>query len=812
MQKTIVLSRLDVSKPIIELRAGDRYTTPLKFCIPRSRESVDLGGYAWCINLKTADGTTDVIPIETTDVSDHWVTFEYVLPAVVTQTAGDTTIEINAVDEDGADVWKSGKRTIRVSSDLEVAPEYDPDSISVFQQTVYDVGVKVNALKTLTEENTVKINNAVEVADSASETANEASETAEKALEDVSQALTEAQAAKEECDAAAQEAKSKTDSAVSTAKTATDNANTAANTANTAADNANTAAKNANAAKDAANTATLNANTARDNAISAAGVANTAAQNADSAKDAANTAAKNADAATAMANAAASNCVEKATLADTAASNADEKAALANTAASTANTAAETANTAAEGIDSKIATKAEQTDVDALKDDLTQQGTDFSTALADVAIGDANVFRVYPSKLTLALGKITASGAVVLDGVTCHTSTKIVAYNVTYSTNYAISFDGTTYKVDVLGYTNESDSSSAYETGFVTTSPLSIYSQTKNYVNLNVRRVDGGSIDAEEMSNIVNSIRYYYAIGNMLAKRVYVTEAINNLRTALSSQLMPKVNTITVSASDNLRTILESLTDASDSNRYEVYISEGTYDIASYYTDEEWDTESSNFRGLFVPDYVTLIGDGDKENVILTASSDTQREYLSALNLSNTSGLKNLTVKATNLRYTIHDDFATAGQDYYERVIENCDFYGTTLKKIYVYGGGLKQGANMIIRNCTFNTDVSSNFSFLYHSNVDWNKSANVLIENCRFNPTDTSYGVVLSSMGTDTKFVYVTLKGNKMKRLRLNENSVSTYGAGIKFKVIGYANSITDAVQIMNSDGVDYSSYVNLI
>lgn len=261
----------------------------------------------------------------------------------------------------------------------------------------------------------------------------------------------------------------------------------------------------------------------------------------------------------------------------------------------------------------------------------------------------------------------------------------------------------------------------------------------------------------------------------------------------------------------SLREALESIDDSSEKNQYIVKIKEGTYDIKADYTAEEWAVESASFIGLRVPDFTTLVGVGDKENVILTAKDTTQREYISTLNLQNTSSLKNLTVKAENLRYTIHDDFAQPSQEKYTRTLDNCDFYGTTLQRVYVYGCGIKEGADYKITNCRFFTDVTSNFSFVMHNNVNWGKSSNVAIENCRFGPS-TSYGILLASMGTNTKLTYVTLKGNKMKRLRLNENSAQVYGPGITFKVSGYANAITDPVEIINTDGVDYSSYVDLI
>lgn len=451
-----------------------------------------------------------------------------------------------------------------------------------------------------------------------------------------------------------------------------------------------------------------------------------------------------------------------------------------------------------------------KTDVASLKEDIA----DKIIALKNIASGE-NGYREYIS-MQLSLGKINTSGNVIKDGITCHTSTKIKAYNHDQNTNYAVIFDNSIYKIDILGYKSEADTASVYDTGYVTTSPLSLYLQNIEYVNLNIRRIDGGVIDRAELANIIEKVRLNYFVANELAKRTYVTEAVNVLKEYINNKVdkLEAVSTIiNVNPSDNLRKILEGITDSSNEKKYIINIQEGIYDIASYYTEAEWNVENSTFIGLRVPDFVTLVGIGNKENVILTAEdSNKQREYISTLNLQNTCALKNLTIKAKNLRYAVHDDFAKKGQESYERILENCDFYGENLKKVYVYGCGIKEGANYKIKNCKFTTDATNNFSFLIHNNTKWQRCSKVEIENCRFYPVDTSYGIVLSSLGTDTKFTYVTLKGNQMKRLRLNENAPSTFGTGITFKVDGYGNSISDTIQIMNSDDVDYSSYVDLV
>ena len=185
--------------------------------------------------------------------------------------------------------------------------------------------------------------------------ATEAATEANKAAQAAKNATESATTATEGAVAAAAMA----NTATGAATTATTAANNAAAEATAAAGNATTAATEADDAATAANAAAASATGAATAANDAAGAANAAAEDATHAAESVGTAAEDAASAAKAANAA----TEAATTATTAANNAAAEATAATgnatTAATEATNAANAANIAAEGIDGKIAGKAD---------------------------------------------------------------------------------------------------------------------------------------------------------------------------------------------------------------------------------------------------------------------------------------------------------------------------------------------------------------------------------------------------------------------------------------------------------------------
>lgn len=267
----------------------------------------------------------------------------------------------------------------------------------------------------------------------------------------------------------------------------------------------------------------------------------------------------------------------------------------------------------------------------------------------------------------------------------------------------------------------------------------------------------------------------------------------------------------------NLRACFESITDSSETQEYKVNLYPGEYDIASLYTADE----ISSGYGLFIPDYVTLRGIGDKHNIIIKAALETQNNKWSPINIQHVASIENLSIISTNCRYSVHDDWQKRGVYKNIRRIKDCIFTGIRTYYGAVYGSGVKGNADWIFENCIFNGEQAdqggiSGACVLLHNNVNVKRGNYVKFINCRFNTTKTSNkyrrGIILGSMTNNAAngTVTVTLEGCKVNGISMYENNASEYGAGINMYINGFYNDDAD-VMFTVTDGHDYSDHVDL-
>lgn len=249
-------------------------------------------------------------------------------------------------------------------------------------------------------------------------------------------------------------------------------------------------------------------------------------------------------------------------------------------------------------------------------------------------------------------------------------------------------------------------------------------------------------------------------------------------------------------------------------NRYIVEIKKGVYELSEEYTSEEWN--ATGFIGLFVPDWCTLVGVGNREDVVIQATFNTKTKHGSTLNFGNTCGIENLTVIGNKTRYAIHDDFASEDNNEYVRTVKNCVIISNENYYERCYGAGTRQGAKWFFENTHFISTSNSGASFSCHNNVNFTRGCELHFKNCRFQ-TGGTVGASFGSLNNNANGVltYVTFEGCKFDTngvgVRLREESAELYGAGILFKVSGYANKNAN-YDIVNTDGKDYSGYIDLI
>lgn len=330
---------------------------------------------------------------------------------------------------------------------------------------------------------------------------------------------------------------------------------------------------------------------------------------------------------------------------------------------------------------------------------------------------------------------------------------------------------------------------------------------------------------SKERIEIPEGVSYIAAWGTKTGDLVLEKETISTQVTDLSVRVRTieddsiKETTIKVSSNENLRQVLENINDSSFTNRYKVILSKGTYDLSSVIKDTEMpqntDTDSNLiFHGIFVPNFVTLEGQGIDETIIKldlqgkTFGGETNTDkskYVSTLNLAATSSLKNLTVLGNYTRYTVHDDFANASnsnidssyKDNYYRTIENCKIKSTNTFYESAYGCGLKSGAVFTIKGCTFESEGSACY---IHTNKGFQIHTEVTIENCSMTSENgLNRGIVLIGLQSGTKDLF-HLKGNKTTGYTFR----STDGH-IGFIVDGFGNSLNVPIRIQETNDTNW-------
>lgn len=291
------------------------------------------------------------------------------------------------------------------------------------------------------------------------------------------------------------------------------------------------------------------------------------------------------------------------------------------------------------------------------------------------------------------------------------------------------------------------------------------------------------------------------------------------------SILKIKENEITVGASDcNFETLQEAISSIKDNtelNRYIIYLKEGTYNLA-----DGLDITDSSAIGVTVPNWATIVGIGNRENVILECRLDSKNQNISALNFKETSGIENLSIIGENTRYAIHDDFARESKGY-DRRIKHCIIRGENTYYSTVYGAGTGDGANWKFEDVVFDgTKTGANYkkgnTFTVHNILKSQKNREITFANCRFlSGLDnnvklktlayrTATGLdSANDMLTNVQFFGCEFSGET--GFELSEENASVYGSGCLYYVTGFGNKNANH-NIVTTDGKDYSGRVNLI
>ena len=221
-----------------------------------------------------------------------------------------------------------------------------------------------------------------------------------------------------------------------------------------------------------------------------------------------------------------------------------------------------------------------------------------------------------------------------------------------------------------------------------------------------------------------------------------------------------------------LRGAVDSISDNNEYNPFEIWIYAGTYNVLEDYTDEE--ISASGFQGLFICDGVSLIGQGQRSEIIINGTLDTtkfdqsKRNDVSTLNITGTCRLENLTVNASYIRYAIHDDTGSPVHKRNSRTLKNLKVYGEHMTSgnygHQSYGAGGSNLKTVYAKDCDFSD------SLIIHTDSNASHSYHVYLENCtarRFNIKDFDSGI-------DTYFFLKNCKAQVINLEKIGDHAQS--------------------------------------
>lgn len=267
---------------------------------------------------------------------------------------------------------------------------------------------------------------------------------------------------------------------------------------------------------------------------------------------------------------------------------------------------------------------------------------------------------------------------------------------------------------------------------------------------------------------------------------------------------------------------VKSINDSSETNVYDIYINEGEYNIIEEYFGEE-DYTDANDKGLSLPDYVNLIGLGDRDKVILKGEMPDSIKYrtsqaFSTLNVKYNNNIYNMTITAYNCRYPMHDQTSNSSENCV-RYIKNCIFIhkgynGTPYTGVvdeehntteyrwgspHAYGQGTNNGSYCEFEYSMFDAQGNTGSAFLTHDNKDAVKGTEIKISHCQFNNKGTSDLINISALGA--KICNISFVGNKFcGNKTIKCVCPTTYNPQENFNYILYGNGNSDVIVQMPS------------
>lgn len=257
---------------------------------------------------------------------------------------------------------------------------------------------------------------------------------------------------------------------------------------------------------------------------------------------------------------------------------------------------------------------------------------------------------------------------------------------------------------------------------------LNFNSCTDNTVFINVDgMLEGGTYEQLASKISVGSFAYFTALSNYTGLRItistpsstgyYTITAHNKLNDILRNKVFYCGATRELST---LKAGLETATQYMDST---LYVDPGVYDLVEEFGQSWFDNLDGLWTGigLILKNRVHVIFSPNSKVIShYTGSNEYAQSLYSPFNCRDYGfTIENLTLECSRCRYCVHDERNGHTEQYKSHFI-NCSMkidnsendYWTSR---YCIGGGLGSNAEVIVENCTFETDDSDNVGAVYY-------------------------------------------------------------------------------------------------
>ena len=218
-----------------------------------------------------------------------------------------------------------------------------------------------------------------------------------------------------------------------------------------------------------------------------------------------------------------------------------------------------------------------------------------------------------------------------------------------------------------------------------------------------------------------------------------------------------------------IRTLVESITDASYNKRYVVHVPNGNYFELDIRTKEYIDIVGQSKEGVIInldgnstvvaPNELSIGTGGVPINTI-------DNIYKHIFWAVKTAKVSNMTLNCTNAKYAIHQDALGDYESTFENIIIN---QGAIIRPV---GIGSRYGQKQIYRNCYFN-NISNNWAVGWHNWESQTGGSSLLLDNCI-----SEYGMLIAEELGSGQDDYLTL--TNCRSVQMNEfQIVSAVSAG---------------------------------